>query len=106
MQADILITGILPVAVFIIMFGMGLSLRMVDFTYVIKQPKTIFLGIFAQMIALPLIAFLEKESMEKFKKVMPSSDLIRYFQMENCLQLLREAKTASQIPLVEPVTDK
>ena len=58
------------------------------------------------MIALPLIAFLEKESMEKFKKVMPSSDLIRYFQMENCLQLLREAKTASQIPLVEPVTDK
>ncbi len=57
-QADILITVILPVAVFIIMFGMGLSLRILDFTYVMKQPKAIFLGIFTQMIALPLIAFL------------------------------------------------
>lgn len=42
---------------------------------------------------------LKKEYMEKFKKVMPSAKVIRYFQIENRFQLLREAKTASQIPL-------
>ncbi|PHS42205.1 MAG: bile acid:sodium symporter [Sulfurovum sp.] len=57
MQAGILITVILPVAVFIIMFGLGLSLRIADFTYVLKEPKAIFVGISAQIIALPLIAF-------------------------------------------------
>jgi len=42
---------------------------------------------------------LKKEYMEKFKKVIPSSKVIRYFQIENRFQLLREAKIASQIPL-------
>ena len=45
---------------------------------------------------------LKKEYMEKFKKVMPSADVIRYFQIENRIQLLREAKTASKIPLATP----
>ncbi len=58
MQVDILITVILPVAVFIIMFGLGLSLRIADFTYILKQPKAILIGISAQIIALPLIALL------------------------------------------------
>ncbi len=58
MQADILITGILPVVVFIIMFGLGLSLRIADFNYVLKQPRVILIGLSAQFIALPLIAFL------------------------------------------------
>ncbi len=57
MQADILIIAILPMAVFIIMFGLGLSLRIADFTYVLKYPKAILVGLSAQMIALPLIAF-------------------------------------------------
>ncbi len=57
-QVDILITLILPVAVFIIMFGMGLSLRMADFMYILKQPKAVLVGISVQVIALPLIAFL------------------------------------------------
>ena len=58
MQADFLITAILPVAVFIIMFGLGLSLRIADFTYILKQPKAILVGLSAQIIALPLIALL------------------------------------------------
>jgi len=58
MQADFLITVILPVAVFIIMFGMGLTLRLADFSYILKQPKTILIGLSAQFIALPLIALL------------------------------------------------
>lgn len=40
------------------MFGLGLSLRIADFTYVLKQPKAILIGLSAQFIVLPLIAFL------------------------------------------------
>ena len=40
------------------MFGLGLSLRIADFSYVLKQPKAIMLGLSAQIIALPLIALL------------------------------------------------
>ena len=49
---------------------------------------------------------LKKEYMEKFKKVMPSADVIRYFQIENRIQLLREAKAASKIPLATPTATK
>lgn len=45
---------------------------------------------------------LKKNYMAKFKKVMPSADVIRYFQIENRLQLLREAQTSSLIPLAQP----
>ena len=48
---------------------------------------------------------LKKEYIEKFKKVMPSSDVIRYFQIENRLQLAREMHRASQIPLAMPKAD-
>lgn len=58
MQADLLITVILPVSLFIIMFGMGLSLRTTDFTQVLKQPKAAVVGLSAQIIALPIIALL------------------------------------------------
>ncbi len=49
---------------------------------------------------------LKKEYMPKFKKVMPSADVIRYFQIENRLQLLREAKAANKIPLATPADSK
>lgn len=58
MQAGLLTTVILPVSLFIIMFGMGLSLRVADFSNVLKQPKAAMLGVSAQLIALPVIAFL------------------------------------------------
>ena len=58
MQADLLTNVILPVSLFIIMFGLGLSLRINDFTRVLKQPKAALIGVSAQMIALPLVAFL------------------------------------------------
>ena len=45
---------------------------------------------------------LKKEYMPKFKKVMPSADVIRYFQIENRLQILREGQAASKIPLAAP----
>lgn len=58
MQADMLTTVILPISLFIIMIGMGLSLRTTDFTRIIKQPKAAMVGVSAQIIALPIIAFL------------------------------------------------
>jgi BASS family bile acid:Na+ symporter len=57
MQADILTTVILPASLFIIMFGMGLTLQITDFTRVLKQPKSVLIGLSAQMFVLPIIAF-------------------------------------------------
>jgi len=45
---------------------------------------------------------LKKEYMAKFKKIMPSADVIRYFQIENRLQLIKEVQTSSLIPLAQP----
>jgi BASS family bile acid:Na+ symporter len=58
MQADFLTSAILPASLFIIMFGLGLTLRTTNFTRVLKQPKAALIGLSAQMIALPTIAFL------------------------------------------------
>ena len=49
---------------------------------------------------------LKKNYMSKFKAVMPSADVIRYFQIENRLQLLREVQTSSVIPLAIPAVVK
>lgn len=57
MEKSILTSVILPAALALIMFGMGLSLKVADFKRVIKFPKAVFLGIFNQMILLPLIAY-------------------------------------------------
>lgn len=48
----------LPGVLIVIMLGMGLSLEKEDFTNVFIRPKLIFSGLFAQMIILPLIAFI------------------------------------------------
>ncbi|MFC4632413.1 bile acid:sodium symporter family protein [Dokdonia ponticola] len=51
-------TIILAVALIIIMFGMGLSLTIQDFTRLFQRPKAIIVGLLNQIILLPLIAFL------------------------------------------------
>lgn len=58
MQADLLTLVVLPAALFIIMLGMGLSLKLVDFKMVLIKPKAILLGLLAQMVFLPLVAYL------------------------------------------------
>ena len=57
MQADLLTTVILPASLFIIMLGMGLALKPIDFKMVIIKPKAVILGLIAQMVILPLIAY-------------------------------------------------
>ncbi len=45
---------------------------------------------------------LKKDYIAKFKKVISSADVIRYFQIENRLQLMGELQTSSLIPLAQP----
>jgi len=49
---------LLGIAIIIIMLGMGLSLELKDFSRIIKRPKSVIIGLLAQMVILPLIAFL------------------------------------------------
>lgn len=48
---------ILAVALMLVMWGMGLSLVIDDFKRVVKYPKAILIGLFCQLILLPLIAY-------------------------------------------------
>lgn len=57
MKADLLTQVILPASLFIIMMGMGLSLKLKDFAMVVTRPKAIVTGLAAQMILLPLLAY-------------------------------------------------
>jgi len=49
---------IMPIAIIIIMFGIGLNLTISDFKRVFIQPKAIITGLVAQLVILPAIAFL------------------------------------------------
>ena len=51
-------TKIAPIALAIIMFGLGLGLTVSDFLRVIKIPKDFFTGFICQVILLPIIAFI------------------------------------------------
>ncbi|MDW3094631.1 MAG: bile acid:sodium symporter family protein [Gammaproteobacteria bacterium] len=58
MQADLLTKVILPIALFCIMFGIGISLKPIDFKNIIKSPKVVAIGLCAQILLLPIIAFI------------------------------------------------
>jgi len=58
MSPDLLTKVILPLALFIIMFGMGLSLKLENFKNVLRTPKAVLIGVVAQMLLLPLLALL------------------------------------------------
>lgn len=45
-------------ALFVIMVTMGLSLRLADFKHVLIAPRAVFVGLAAQLILLPLVAFM------------------------------------------------
>lgn len=47
----------LPMALFIIMFGMGLSLRAIDFRRVLEQPATVAVGTALQLLVIPILGF-------------------------------------------------
>ncbi|MGO2745322.1 bile acid:sodium symporter family protein [Microbacterium sp.] len=47
----------LPVALGIIMLGLGLSLTLADFARVLKQPKAVLVALLCQLVLLPAICF-------------------------------------------------
>lgn len=58
MDASIISTVLLPLALAIIMFGLGLSLTLEDFKRIIIFPKAVFIGAITQLVFLPIIGFL------------------------------------------------
>ncbi len=57
MQASVLTAVLLPVALGIIMLGLGLSLALEDFKRVIVYPKAVLVGLGTQMLILPAVCF-------------------------------------------------
>jgi len=57
MESSILTELFLPFSLAVIMFGMGLSLQINDFKRILIYPKAVALGLFNQLVFLPLIAF-------------------------------------------------
>ena len=53
-----IVTTIAPVALALIMLGLGASLTVKDFTRVFQNPKEFFVGLICQLIVLPIIAYL------------------------------------------------
>ena len=53
-----IVTKIAPIILALIMLGLGLGLKVEDFTRVLKSPKDFFLGFVSQLIILPLVAYL------------------------------------------------
>ena len=52
-----IVTKIAPIALALIMLGLGLGLTTQDFTRVLKNPKDFFVGFVSQLIILPIVAF-------------------------------------------------
>lgn len=57
MEQNSLLTVVMPMALGIIMLGLGLSLTTGDFTRVVKYPRAMIVGLFCQMILLPFVCF-------------------------------------------------
>jgi BASS family bile acid:Na+ symporter len=58
MESNVLTAVFLPLALFIIMLGMGLGLTVDDFKRVLVKPLAVIVGLIAQLIMLPAVGFL------------------------------------------------
>lgn len=57
MESSFLTAVVLPLALFIIMLGMGLGLTINDFKRIAVAPKAVILGLVAQLVLLPIVGF-------------------------------------------------
>ena len=53
-----IVTKIAPIILALIMLGLGLGLKLEDFTRVFKTPKDFFVGLISQLIILPIVAYI------------------------------------------------
>ena len=58
MQANVFTAVLMPVALGIIMLGLGLSLTLADFKRVIVYPRAVLIGLVCQMLLLPVVCAL------------------------------------------------
>jgi len=58
MTSGIISNVLLPLALAVIMFGLGLSLKVGDFKRIFLYPKAVFIGSFTQLILLPVLGFI------------------------------------------------
>ncbi|MEB3358621.1 MAG: bile acid:sodium symporter family protein [Synechococcales bacterium] len=58
MESNFLTEIFLPLALFIIMLGMGLGLTLADFKRILVEPGAVILGLLAQLLLLPLVGFI------------------------------------------------
>ena len=57
MQSSLLTAVLLPIALAVVMLGLGLSLTLADFRRVLLYPRAVFAGLLAQVLILPLLCF-------------------------------------------------
>ncbi|MFO7823616.1 MAG: bile acid:sodium symporter family protein [Cyclobacterium sp.] len=57
MESNLITTAFLPLALAFIMLGMGLSLNLGDFKNIFRYPKAMVLGLFCQLVLLPVLGF-------------------------------------------------
>ena len=58
MESSVLSAVVLPIALAIIMVGVGLEIKLADFGLLMKRPRPIVAGLLAQMLLLPLLGIL------------------------------------------------
>lgn len=57
MESNLITELFLPFSLAVIMFGMGLSLRLEDFRRILVYPKAVGIGLLNQLVLLPIVAF-------------------------------------------------
>lgn len=58
MTTDTIIDFAVPVAVFVMMFALGLGLTLADFRIALRRPKALVLGVASQIVLVPVAGFL------------------------------------------------
>ena len=66
-----IVTKIAPIALALIMLGLGLGLTTQDFARVLKTPKDFLTGFISQLIILPIIAFVLLKILGMFLEISP-----------------------------------
>jgi len=116
MEANFLTQIILPLTLFIVMLGMGLSLKLKDFFQLVQSPRPILVGLLCQMVVLPTVGYLlvtifqlEKELALGFIILTlcpggPASNVITYmFRQDTALSISLTSVVSFVAPFSIPV---
>lgn len=58
MESSFLSAVVLPFSLALIMAGIGLELKLSDFSLILEKPKPVFVGLIAQMVLLPILGII------------------------------------------------